>query len=392
MFARQVHQHPSTREFGRHPVRTHAIAVIPGDGIGQDVIEAGMRVIRTAEEVVGDVKLEFETFPWSCGYYLEHGQMMPDDGLEILEPFDAIYLGAVGFPKLVPDHISLWGLLLPIRKGFDLYVNLRPCRLLPGLKGILRDKTSKDVDFLVLRENTEGAYSGVGGRVHVGSDHEVAIQSIVFTRTAVERIMRHGFELARKTGRKKVTSVTKSNSMQHSQVFWDGIFDLVAADYPEIIAEQCHVDAMAARMVRNPESLDVVVASNLFGDILTDLAAALQGSLGLAPSANVNPDRRVPGFFEPVHGSAPDIHGKGIANPIAAIWAASLMLETLGEQTMADQILGALEELTAEGRVLTPDLGGTATTWEVADEVCAKLKAGLKPRSLQDQHERSPES
>lgn len=357
-------------------MRTHAIAVIPGDGIGQDVIEAGLRVVRAAEEVVGDVKLELETFPWSCGYYLEHGKMMPDDGIKILEPFDAIYLGAVGFPKLVPDHVSLWGLLLPIRKGFDLYVNQRPIRLLPGTEGILRGKTSDDINFVCFRENTEGAYAGVGGRVHVGADHEVAIQTIVFTRTAVERIMRAGFEYARTFGRKKVTSVTKSNSMQHSNVFWDEVFEIVARDYPEIVHEQCHVDAMAARMVRNPESLDVLVASNLFGDILTDLAAALQGSLGLAPSANINPSRKVPGFFEPVHGSAPDIHGKGIANPIAAIWAASMMLDNLGEREMAAQIMTALETVTAEGRVLTPDLGGTATTWEVADEVCAKLKSG----------------
>ena len=258
-------------------MRNYAIAAIPGDGIGKDVIEAGLRVIRAAEEVHGDVKVEVETFPWSCGYYLEHGTMMPDDGLKILEPFDAIYLGAVGFPKLVPDHVSLWGLLLPIRKGFDLYVNHRPIRLLPGLTGILRDKTAADINFEVIRENTEGAYSGVGGRVHQGTEHEVAIQTIVFTRTAVERIMRQAFDLARRQGRKKVTSVTKSNSMQHSNVFWDEVFDQVAGDYPEIASEQCHVDAMAARMVRNPESLDVLVASNLFGDILSDLAGGAPG-------------------------------------------------------------------------------------------------------------------
>jgi tartrate dehydrogenase/decarboxylase / D-malate dehydrogenase len=357
-------------------VRNYAIAAIPGDGIGQDVIEAGLKVLRAAEEADGDIKFEVETFPWSCGYYLEHGRMMPEDGLKILEPFDAIYLGACGFPKLVPDHVSLWGLLLPIRKGFDLYVNQRPIKLLPGLTGILRDKTAADINFEVIRENTEGAYAGVGGRVHQGSDHEVAIQTIVFTRTAVERIMRHAFELARKQGRKKVTSVTKSNSMQHSNVFWDEVFNIVALDYPEIVSEQCHVDAMAARMVRNPESLDVLVASNLFGDILSDLAGALQGSLGLAPSANVNPDRKVPGFFEPVHGSAPDIHGKGIANPIAAVWAASMMLDNLGETEMAARILRALESLTAEARVLSPDLGGTATTWDVTDELCAKVRAG----------------
>ena len=357
-------------------MRNYAIAAIPGDGIGKDVIEAGLKVLRAAEEVQGDVKVEVETFPWSCGYYLEHGRMMPEDGLKILEPFDAIYLGACGFPKLVPDHISLWGLLLPIRKGFDLYVNHRPIKLLPGLNGILRDKGAADINFEVIRENTEGAYAGVGGRVHQGSPNEVAIQTIVFTRTAVERIMRYAFELARRQGRKKVTSVTKSNSMQHSNVFWDEVFDIVAADYPEIAAEQCHVDAMAARMVRNPESLDVVVASNLFGDILTDLAGALQGSLGVAPSANINPDRKVPGFFEPVHGSAPDIHGKGIANPMAAIWAGALMLEDLGEQEPARQIVAAIEAVAADGRTLTPDLGGTATTWDVTDEICAKLRAG----------------
>jgi tartrate dehydrogenase/decarboxylase / D-malate dehydrogenase len=358
-------------------MRHYAVAVIPGDGIGKDVIDAGLKVLQAAQEVRGDVRLEYEHFPWSCAYYLEHGRMMPEDGIEILRAFDAIYFGAAGFPKLVPDHISLWGLLLPIRKEFDLYVNMRPCRLLPGLDGILRGKTSDDIDFVILRENTEGAYSGVGGRVHVGSDHEVAIQSIVFTRHAVERIMRQAFLLARRDGRKKVTSVTKSNSMLHSQVFWDGVFESVAREFPEIVAEQNHVDAMAARMVRNPESLDVVVASNLFGDILTDLAGALQGSLGLAPSANINPDTQVPGFFEPVHGSAPDIHGKGIANPIAAIWAGALMLDYLGEKEMGAQIMGAMEAVTAEGRALTPDLGGTATTDQVADAICEKLRAGV---------------
>ena len=358
-------------------MRSYSVAVIPGDGIGKDVIGAGLRVMQAAQEIHGGVRLECETFPWSCGYYLEHGRMMPEDGIKTLAGFDAIYLGAVGFPKLVPDHVSLWGLLLPIRKEFDLYVNLRPCRLLPGLQGILRGKTSDDINFVILRENTEGAYSGVGGRVHVGSEHEVAIQSIVFTRNAVERIMRQGFQLARRDGRKKVTSVTKSNSMQHSQVFWDEVFDAVARDFPEIQAEQVHVDAMAARMVRNPESLDVVVASNLFGDILTDLGAAFQGSLGLAPSANMNPDKQVPAFFEPVHGSAPDIHGRGIANPIAAIWAGSMMLDYLSEKELSAQVLAAIEAVTAEGRTLTPDLGGTATTDQVADAVIEKLRAGV---------------
>ncbi|MCC6176531.1 MAG: tartrate dehydrogenase [Chloroflexi bacterium] len=357
-------------------MRHYAVATIPGDGIGQDVIAAGIRALTAAQEVRGDVRLEFTSFPWSCAYYLEHGRMMPEDGLTTLAPFDAIYLGAVGSPRLVPDHVSLWGLLLPLRKGFDLYVNMRPCRLLPGLQGILLGKRPEDIDFVVLRENTEGAYAGVGGRVHTDADYEVAIQSIVFTRPAVERIMRHAFQVARRDGRKKVTSVTKSNSMQHCQVFWDHIFELVSADFPEIQTEQVHVDAMAARMVRNPESLDVVVASNLFGDILTDLAAALQGSLGLAPSANVNPDRKVPGFFEPVHGSAPDIAGKGIANPIAAIWAGALMLDYLGEREMGAQISQAIEAVTRAGKVLTPDLGGRATTDEVTDAICDQIRAG----------------
>ena len=361
-------------------MRTYAIASIPGDGIGKDVIEVGTRVLRAVQDLHGDFLLEFEDFPWSCAYYLEHGRMMPEDGLKTLETFDAIYLGAVGFPKLVPDHVSLWGLLLPIRKTFDLYVNLRPCKLLPGTQGILRDKGAGDIDFLCVRENTEGEYAGAGGRVHVGSPHEVAIQSIVFTRHAVERIMRYAFQLARREGRKKVTSVTKSNAMQHNMVFWDEVFRDVARDYPELESEQVHVDAMAARMVRNPETLDVIVASNLFADILTDLAGALQGSLGVPPSANINPDKKVPGFFEPVHGSAPDIVGRGIANPIATIWAGALMLDYLGEQEPARQIIAAIEAVTAEGRVLTPDLGGTATTSEVGDAVCEKLRAGVTTR------------
>lgn len=358
-------------------MRNYAIAQIPGDGIGKDVIDVGTRVLLAAQEVHGDFRLELQSFPWSCAYYLEHGRMMPEDGLKTLEAFDAIYLGAVGFPKLVPDHISLWGLLLPIRKAFDLYVNLRPCRLLPGTKGILRDKGADDLDFVCVRENTEGEYSGVGGRVHVGTPHEVAIQDIVFTRHGVERIMRYAFELARREKRKRVTSVTKSNAMQHNMVFWDEVFNAVSADYPEIAGEQVHVDAMAARMVRNPETLDVVVASNLFADILTDLGGALLGSLGVPPSANINPDKKVPGFFEPVHGSAPDIAGRGIANPIATIWAGALMLENLGEIQAARHVMSAMEAVTAEGRVLTPDLGGRATTEEVGEAVCEKLRAAV---------------
>ena len=355
-------------------MRHYQVALIPGYGIGVDVIAEGVKILQAAQNLTGDFRVEYREFPWSCTYYLEHGQMMPDDGIDTLRSFDAIYLGAVGFPSLVPDHVSLWGLLLPIRKDFDLYVNLRPCRLLPGTRGPLRDKGPGDIDFLCVRENTEGEYAGVGGRVHQGTDREVAIQSIVFTRPAVERIIRYAFQLAERENRKKVTSVTKSNAMQYNMVFWDEVFQSVSRDYPDIQADQIHVDAMAARFVRNPELLDVVVASNLFADILTDLGGALQGSLGVPPSANINPDRRVPGFFEPVHGSAPDIAGKGIANPIATAWAGSMMLDYLGEREPAAVILESIEQQTAEGAVLTPDLGGSATTSQVGDDIAAKVR------------------
>jgi tartrate dehydrogenase/decarboxylase / D-malate dehydrogenase len=350
-------------------MRNYSIAVIPGDGIGKDVIDVGLAAMRRAQEVCGDFEIEFETFPWSCAHYLEYGQMMPENAIDTLRQFDAIYLGAVGFPSLVPDHISLWGLLLPIRKEFDLYVNQRPARLLPGLAGPLRDKTSDDINFVCLRENTEGGYSGVGGRVHRTTDHEVAVESMIFTRRGVERIIRYAFQLARHEGRKRVTSVTKSNAMGHSMVFWDEVFEFVASEFDDIQSDKIHVDAMTARMVRFPEQLDVVVAENLFGDILTDLAAAIQGSMGLAASANINPDRTTPSLFEPVHGSAPDIAGKGIANPIASVWAASMMLDFLGERDAGRLIMGGIETLTAEGRVLTSDIGGAATTSQVGEEL-----------------------
>ncbi len=358
-------------------MRNYRVALIPGDGNGKDVIEEGVKVLNAAADASGGFSIEYDEFPWSCNYYLQHGKMMPDDGLQTLSQFDAIYLGAVGFPALVPDHVSLWGLLLPIRKFFDLYVNLRPCRLLPGTRGPLRDRESKDIDFLCVRENTEGEYAGVGGRVHTGTDREVAIQTIVFTRPAVERIIRFAFNLARREGRRKVTSVTKSNAMQYNMVFWDEVFQQVATEFLDIGADQCHVDAMAARFVSHPELLDVVVASNLFADILTDLGGALQGSLGVPPSANINPDKKVPGFFEPVHGSAPDIAGKGIANPIATVWAGSLMLDHLGEKESAALLMRAIEAQTAEGTLLTPDLGGTAKTWEVGDALAERVRRGV---------------
>ncbi len=261
----------------------YRIAVIPGDGIGQEVVPEGCRILKAAEEAIGGFRLHFDEYPWGTEYYLQHGRMMPTDALKTLEAYDAIYLGAIGMPSLAPDHVTLWGLLLPIRKAFEQYVNIRPTRLLPGLSGPLRNKGPEDIDFVCLRENTEGEYSGVGGRVHVGTPHEIAIQTSVFTRYAIERLIRFGFDLARRRPRRKVTSVTKSNAQQYSFVFWDEIFAEIAAQYPDVQTEKWHVDAMAARFVTHPETLDVVVGSNLFADILTDLGGAIQGSLGLPP-------------------------------------------------------------------------------------------------------------
>jgi tartrate dehydrogenase/decarboxylase/D-malate dehydrogenase len=353
-------------------MRSYKIALIPGDGIGQEVIPAGLKALQTVARSDSGFTLETESFPWGCQYYLAHGVMMPADGMETLRRFDAIYFGAVGLPASVPDHISLWGLILPIRKAFDQYANVRPVRLLPGIPGHLRTKGAKEIDFVVIRENTEGEYSGAGGRVHAGTPQEVAIQTTIFTRAGVERIIRYAFDLAR-TRRKKVTSATKSNAMQHVMVFWDEVFSAVAKDYPDVATEKWHVDALAARFVTHPQTLDVVVGSHLFGDILSDLGGALMGSLGMPASANINPERRYPSMFEPVHGSAPDIMGKGIANPIAAIWAGALMLDFLGEATAARRLRAAVESVTAAGRVLTPDLGGSAHTTDVTDAVCAQL-------------------
>ncbi|MCL5075714.1 MAG: tartrate dehydrogenase [Chloroflexi bacterium] len=349
-------------------MREYRIAVIPGDGIGKEVVPAAVKVLELASQIDNGFRLHFDYFPWGCEYYSTEGEMMPKDGLRILEGYEAIYLGAIGFPS-VPDHISLWGLLLPIRKSFNQYVNLRPIKLLPGVRGPLRDKGPEDIDFICVRENTEGEYAGVGGRVHVGTPYEVAIQTNVFTRHAVERVIRYAFELAKGRPKKRVTSVTKSNACQYSMVFWDEVFQEVSQEYGEITTEKWHIDAMAARFVTKPESLDVVVASNLFADILTDLGGALQGSLGLAASANLNPERRYPSMFEPVHGSAPDIAGKGIANPIATIWSGAMMLEFLGEKAMSEVVMRALMAVTGKGKCLTPDLGGSASTAEVASEV-----------------------
>jgi tartrate dehydrogenase/decarboxylase/D-malate dehydrogenase len=359
-----------------YTMRHYQVALLPGDGIGHDVIAEGVQTLQLLAELRGDFQLEMESFDWSCGYYLQHGRMMPTDALRTLEAFDAIYLGAVGFPT-VPDHESLWGMLLPIRQAFDLYVNLRPIRLLPGTEGPLRGRGADEINFVCVRENTEGEYAGVGGRVRRGERDEVAVQTSVYTRRAVERIIRYAFELARREGRRKVTSATKSNAQQYGMVFWDEVHAAVAADYPDITTEKWHIDALAARFVTHPQTFDVVVASNLFGDILTDIGGALQGSLGIPPSANFHPDpetRRGPALFEPVHGSAPDIAGKGIANPIAAIWSAQLMLDYLGEHDAATTLMGAIEAVTAAGQVRTPDLGGRATTNEVGEAIRAALR------------------
>lgn len=351
-------------------MKRYRIAVIPGDGVGKEVIPAGQRVLEAA--VAGHAELAWTEFPWGSDYYRQTGAMMPPDGLEILHRFDAIYLGAVGDPPRVPDHVTLWGLLLPIRKAFDLYVNVRPIKLLPGIAGPLRDKGPEHIDMVFVRENTEGEYAGAGGRVHVGTPHEVALETAVFSRFNVERVVRYAFELAR-TRRRHLTSITKSNAQQHVMVFWDTVVAEVARDYPDVEVASLLVDAAAALMVRAPERFDVVVGSNLFADILTDLGGALMGSLGLPPSANLAYDSRFPSLFEPVHGSAPDIAGRGVANPIATIWAGAMMLDHLGEIEAANRVMHAIEALTTEGKVLTPDLGGTATTEQVAERVIELL-------------------
>ena len=343
-------------------MRRHAIAVIPGDGIGCEVTPAALEVLEAAGRAHG-FELRLTEHPWGCDYFVEHGSMMPADALDTLRASDAIFLGAVGRPD-VPDHISLWGLLIPIRRAFRQYVNLRPVRLWPGIPSPLRDVTPEQVDMVIVRENNEGEYSEIGGRLHAGTEDEVAIQEAVFTRRGTDRVMAYACDLAAKrSGR--ICSATKSNGIIHTMPFWDERFAHAMPQHPELQSEQVLIDALVAMVVLNPGRFDVIVASNLFGDILSDLAAAVAGSIGIAPSGNLNPEREFPSMFEPVHGSAPDIAGQGIANPIGAIWSGAQMLEHLGEPEAAAAVLDAIGRMLAEDGPRTRDLGGTATTADV---------------------------
>jgi len=351
---------------------TYKIAAIPADGIGPEVIGAGLEVLDALGLRQGDLSFEVTSFDWGSDRYKKTGSMMPDDGLETLKSFDAIYFGAVGAPD-VPDHITLGGLRLPICQGFDQYANVRPTRILPGIKAPLRDVGPGDLDWVIIRENSEGEYSGAGGRVHRGLPEEVATEVSVFTRVGVERVMRYAFQIAQARPRKFLTVVTKSNAQRHGMVMWDEIAAEVAEDFPDVAWDKMLVDAMTVRMTLQPQSLDTIVATNLHADVLSDLAGALAGSIGVAPTANIDPQRRFPSMFEPIHGSAFDITGKGIANPVASFWTAVQMLEHLGEDAAAARLMRAVEDVCAEG-IMTHDVGGTATTREVTDAVIEAIR------------------
>ncbi len=350
---------------------SYQIAVIAGDGIGTEVVPEGIRVL----EAIGqrfDIGFDFEHFDWSCERYHETGAMMPADGIERLAEFDSIFLGAVGYPG-VPDHVSLWGLLIPIRREFEQYINLRPVRLFEGAACPLAGKQPGDIDFYVVRENCEGEYSNVGGRLYPGTPDEIVMQQSIFTRRGVDRVLRYAFELAQSRPRKRLTSATKSNGIIHTMPFWDECVEAMAADYPDIELDKYHIDILTAHFVNKPEIFDVVVGSNLFGDILSDLGPGVTGTIGIAPSANINPEGRFPSMFEPVHGSAPDIAGQGIANPIGQIWSAAMMLEHLGHRDAHDAILVAIEDVIRTGDSLTPDMGGASSTSDCGAAIVAAL-------------------
>jgi tartrate dehydrogenase/decarboxylase / D-malate dehydrogenase len=353
--------------------RPHRIAVIPGDGIGKEVVPEGLRVLR---EVAGrfDVALELEELDIAnAEHWTRTGAMLPDDWFERLSGFDAIFFGAVGWPEVVPDHVSLWGSLLQFRRRFDQYVNLRPCRLVPGVPSPLAGRAPGDVDFLVVRENTEGEYSSIGGRIFEGTDREVVLQETVMTRVGVDRVLEYALELARSRPARHLTSATKSNGISISMPYWDERVAAVAERYPDVHRDQFHIDILAANFVLKPDHFDVVVASNLFGDILSDLGPACTGTIGIAPSANINPPREFPSLFEPVHGSAPDIAGRGIANPVGQVWSAAMMLDHLGHPEAGAAVVGAIEAVLAEGSTLTPDMGGTASTVELGAAIASRV-------------------
>jgi tartrate dehydrogenase/decarboxylase/D-malate dehydrogenase len=347
------------------------IACIPGDGIGPEVVQEARRVLDAVADVHGGVKFEFTEFPWGCNYYRENGEMMPDEALDVLAEFDTIFLGAVGWPG-IPDHVSLWGLLIPIRRHFRQYVNVRPVKLLRGMRSPLRDRDPGDIDFVVVRENSEGEYSDIGGRIHSGTPQETAVQVNYFSRMGVERTIRYAFDLAMKQARKEVVGATKSNGIVYTMPFWDEVFKEVAQRYPAVEGRLVLADALAAFFVTRPQTLDVVVGSNLLADILTDIGGAIMGSIGMAPAANLDPERDHPSMFEPVHGSAPDIAGRGIANPIGQIWTAKLLLDFFDLGDVGDLVLGSIEEVLMAG-VKTPDLGGNATTREVGDAIIHRV-------------------
>ena len=357
-------------------MKHYKIAVIPGDGIGPEVLAEGVKVLEKIAEMAGTIQFEFTYFPWGCEYYLAYGKMMDDDGMERLKEFDAIYLGAVGYPG-VPDHISLWDLLLKIRKGFDQYVNLRPIQLLDGAPCPLKDISRDQIDMLVVRENSEGEYAGAGDWLFKGKPEEVVLQTGVFSRKGTERIIRYAYAMARKTG-KTLTSISKANALNYSMVFWDQVFAEVGKDYPDVKTYSYLVDAASMFFVKEPERFQIIVTSNLFGDILTDLGAAIAGGMGLAAGANINPEGKYPSMFEPIHGSAPDIAGKGIANPLAAIWSVSQMLDFFGHEEWGKMVLKTIEQAMVQKRCLTPDMGGAAKTEEVGDEIVSLLAAVKK--------------